>query len=94
MSFAGVGCGRSVHGFASISQAADVFMDFPHDVQLHPPADMATWRTHEQPILYQAAKLGAFFTYHANDLILKEKFHIGGIFNVRGYSDVFHMLTV
>lgn len=94
MSFAGVGCGRSVHGFAAISQAADVFMDFPHDVQLHPPADMAVWRTHEQPVLYQAAKLSAFFTYHANDLILKEKFHIGGIFNVWGYSDVFHMLTV
>ena len=55
---------------------------------------MAAWRTHEQPVLYQAAKLGAFFTYHANDLIFKEKFPIGGIFNVRGYSDVFHTLTV
>lgn len=90
MSFAGVGCGRSVHGFAAISQAANVFMDFAHDVQLHPPADMAAVGAHEQSVLYQAAKLRTFFTYHANDLIFNEIFHIGGIFYVRGYSDIFH----
>ena len=94
MSFAGVGCGRSVHGFAAITKTADVLMDFTHDVQFHPFTDMAVVGTHEQTVLYQAAKLGAFFTYHANDLIFKEKFPIGGIFNVRGYSDVFHTLTV
>ena len=89
-----MGCGRSFHRLAAIAKAADFLVDFTHDMQLHPLADMAALGTHEQTVLYQAAKLGAFFTYHANDLIFKEKFPIGGIFNVRGYSDVFHTLTV
>ena len=90
MGFAGVGCGRSVHGFAAITKTADVLMDFTHDVQLHPFTYMAVVGTHEQTVLYQAAKFRAFFTYHTEDLMFKEKKHIGGIFHIRGNSDIFH----
>ena len=30
--YSSVGCGRSVHGFAAIAKAADVLMDFTHDM--------------------------------------------------------------
>ena len=39
--YSGMGCGRSVHGFAAIAKAADVLVDFTHDMQLHPLTDMA-----------------------------------------------------
>ena len=90
MGFAGVGCGRSVRGFAAITKTADVLMDFTHDVQFHPFTDMAVVGTHEQTVLYQAAKFRAFFAYHTEDLMFKEKIHIGGILHIRGNSDIFH----
>ena len=68
-------------------------MDFPHDVQLHPPADMAAWRTHEQPVLYQAAKLCTFPAHDAENLMFKEKLPVGGILHVRGHSYIFHTLV-
>ena len=37
----GMGCGRSFHGLAAITKAADVLVDFTHDMQLHPLTDMA-----------------------------------------------------
>lgn len=88
-----MGCGRSVHGFAAIAQAADVPVDLTHDVQSHPLADCAALGTHEQSVFNQTAKFRAFLAYNANDLIFKEKIHIGGIFHIRGYSDIFHLLT-
>ena len=90
MGFAGVGCGRSVDGLAAIAKAADVLVDFTHDMHLHPLADMTALGTHEQPVLYQATKLRAFFAYNAEDLMFKEKIHIGGILHIRGNSDIFH----
>lgn len=89
-----MGCGRSVHGFAAIAQAADVLVDFTHDVQLHPLADMTVLGTHEQTVFNQTAKLRAFLAYNANDLIFEEKIRIGGIFHIRGESYVFHIFTV
>ena len=69
-------------------------MDFTHDIQLHPLADMAVVGTHEQPVLYQAAKLRALFADDTEDLMFKKKIHIGGILHIRGNSDMFHLLTV
>ena len=89
-----MGCGRSVHGFAAIAQAADVLVDFTHDVQLHPLADMTVLGTHEQTVFNQTAKLRAFLAYNANDLIFEEKVRIGGIFHIRGDSDIFHTVTI
>ena len=86
MGFAGVGCGRSVHGFAAITKTADVLMDFTHDVQFHPFTDMAVVGTHEQTVLYQTAKLRALPAYNADNLILKKKIPVGGIFHIRGCS--------
>lgn len=68
-----MGCGRSFHRLAAIAKAADVLVDFTHDMQLHPLADMAALGTHEQTVLYQAAKLRALPAYNAGNLILKEK---------------------
>lgn len=39
--YSGMGCGRSFHGLAAIAKAADVLVDFTHDMQLHPLTDMA-----------------------------------------------------
>ena len=89
-----MGCGRSVHGFATIAQAADVLVDFAHDVQLHPFADCAALGAHEQTVFNQTAKLRAFLAYNANDLIFKKKVRIGGIFHIRGDSDIFHTVTI
>ena len=50
-----MGCGRSFHRLAAIAKAADFLVDFTHDMQLHPLADMAALGTHEQTVLYQAA---------------------------------------
>ena len=94
MGFAGVGCGRSIHGYAAITQTADVTVDFTHDVQLHPSADTTAVGAHEQTVLYQAAKFRAFFADNTEDLMFKEKIHIGGILHIRGNSDMFHLLTV
>lgn len=30
--YSGVGCGRSVHGLAAIAKAANVLVDFTHDM--------------------------------------------------------------
>ena len=87
-----MGCGRSVHGFAAIAKTADVLMDFTHDVQLHPFTDMAVVGTHEQTVLYQAAKLRALPAYNADNLIFKEKIPVGGILHVREHSYIFHSL--
>ena len=92
-SCSGVGCGRAAHGFAAIAQAADVLVDLMHDVQLHLLADCAALGTHEQSVFNQTAKLRAFLAYNANDLIFKKKVRIGGIFHIRGDSDIFHLLT-
>ena len=35
--YSGMGCGR----LAAITKAADVLVDFTHDMQLHPLTDMA-----------------------------------------------------
>ena len=90
--YSSVGCGRSVHGFAAIAKAADFLVDFTHDMQLHPLADMAALGTHEQTVLYQAAKLRALPAYNADNLIFKEKIPVGGIFHVREHSYIFHSL--
>ena len=58
-----MGCGRSFHRLAAIAKAADFLVDFTHDMQLHPLADMAALGTHEQTVLYQAAKLRALDVY-------------------------------
>lgn len=92
--YSGVGCGRSVHGFAAIAQSADVLVDFTHDVQSHPLADCAAFGTYEQTVFNQTAKLRAFLVYNTNDLIFKKKVRIGGIFHIRGDSDVFHTVTI
>lgn len=68
-----MGCGRSFHRLAAIAKAADVLVDFTHDMHLHPLADMAARGTHEQTVLYQAAKLRALPAYNADNLILKKK---------------------
>lgn len=92
MGFAGVGCGRSIHGFAAIAQTANVTVDFTHDVQLHPSADTTAVGAHEQTVLYQAAKLRALPAYNADNLIFKEKIPVGGILHVREHSYIFHSL--
>lgn len=48
----------------------------------------------EQTVLYQAAKFRALFADDTEDLMFKEKIHIGGILHIRGNSDMFHLLTV
>ena len=68
-----MGCGRSFHRLAAITKAADVFVDFTHDMHLYPLTDMTALGTHEQTVLYQAAKLRALPAYNADNLILKEK---------------------
>lgn len=90
--YSGVGCGRSVHGFAAIAKAADVLVDFTHDMHLHLLADMAALGTHEQTVLYQTAKLCTFPAHDAEDLMFKEKLPVGGILHVRGHSYIFHTL--
>ena len=87
-----MGCGRSFHRLAAIAKAADFLVDFTHDMQLHPLADMAALGTHEQTVLYQAAKLRALLAYNADNLIFKEKIPVGGIFHVREHSYIFHSL--
>ena len=86
-----MGCGRSFHGLAAIAKAADVLVDFTHDMQLHPLTDMAALGTHEQTVLYQAAKLRALPAYNADNLILKKKIPVGGIFHIRGCSYILHI---
>lgn len=86
-----MGYGRSVHGFAAIAKAADILVDFIHDMQPHPFADMAALGTHEQTVLYQTAKLRALPAYNADNLILKKKIPVGGIFHIRGCSYILHI---
>ena len=86
-----MGCGRSFHRLAAIAKAADVPVDFTHDMQLHPLADMAALGAHEQTVLYQAAKLRALPAYNADNLILKKKIPVGGILHIRGHSYIFHI---
>ncbi|MCS2977581.1 hypothetical protein NXX48_22460 [Bacteroides faecis] len=62
-----MGCGRSVHGFAAIVQAADVLVDF----------------THEQSVFNQAVKLRALLVHDTEYLVFKEEVRIGGIFHIR-----------
>jgi hypothetical protein len=88
--YSGVGCGRSFHRLAAIAKAADVLVDFIHDMHLHPLAYMAALGTHEQTVLYQTAKLRALPAYNADNLILKEKIPVGGILHVREHSYIFH----
>ena len=90
--YSSVGCGRSVHGFAAIAKAADVLVDFTHDMHLLLLADMAALGTHEQTVLYQTAKLRALPAYNADNLIFKEKIPVGGILHVREHSYIFHSL--
>ena len=90
--YSGVGCGRSFHGLAAITKAADVLVDFTHDMHLHPLADMTVVGTHEQTVLYQTAKLRALPAYNADNLIFKEKIPVGGILHVREHSYIFHSL--
>lgn len=87
-----MGCGRSFHRLAAIAKAADVLVDFTHDMQLHPLVDMAALGTHEQTVLYQTAKLRTFPAYNADNLIFKEKIPVGGILHVREHSYIFHSL--
>lgn len=87
-----MGCGRSFHRLAAITKAADVLVDFTHDMHLHPLADMAALGTHEQTVLYQTAKLRALPAYNADNLILKKKIPVGGILHIRGHSYIFHIL--
>ena len=89
-----MGCGRSVHGFAAIAQAADVPVDFTHDVQLHPFADMTVIGTHEQSVFNQTAKLRALLVHDTEYLVFKEEVRIGGIFHIRGDSDIVHIWMV
>ena len=89
-----MGCGRSFHGLAAIAKAADVPVDFTHDMQPHPFADLAAFGTHEQTVLYQAAKFRALPAYNADNLILKKKIPVGGIFHIRGHSYIFHILGI
>ena len=91
--YSGMGCGRSFHGLAAITKAADVLVDFTHDMHLHPLADMAALGTHEQTVLYQAAKLCTFPAHDAENLMFKEKLPVGGILHVRGHSYIFHTLV-
>ena len=70
--YSSVGCGRSVHGFAAIAKAADVLVDFTHDMHLLLLADMAALGTHEQTVLYQTAKLCTFPAHDAEDLMFKD----------------------
>ena len=84
--------GRSVHGLAAIAKAADVLVDFTHDMQLHPLAYMAALGTHKQTVLYHTAKLRTFPAHDAEDLMFKEKLPVGGILHVRGHSYIFHTL--
>lgn len=88
-----MGCGRSVHGLAAIAKAADVLVDFTHDMQLHPLADMAALGAHEQMVLYQTANLRTFPAHDAENLMFKEKLPVGGILHVRGHSYIFHTLV-
>lgn len=88
-----MGCGRSFHRLAAITKAADVLVDFTHDMHLYPLADMAALGTHEQTVLYQAAKLRALPAYNADNLILKEKIPVGGILHIRGCSYILHILV-
>jgi hypothetical protein len=89
--YSGVGCGRSFHRLAAIAKAADVLVDFTHDMYLHPLADMTVVGTHEQTVLYQTAKLRALPAYNADNLILKKKIPVGGIFHIRGCSYILHI---
>jgi len=89
--YSGVGCGRSFHRLAAIAKAADVLVDFTHDMHLHPLADMTVVGTHEQTVLYQTAKLRALPAYNADNLILKKKIPVGGIFHIRGCSYILHI---
>ena len=86
-----MGCGRSVHGFAAIAKAADVLVDFTHDMHLLLLADMAALGTHEQTVLYQTAKLCTFPAHDAEDLMFKEKLPVGGILHIRGCSYILHI---
>lgn len=47
--------------------------------------------THEQTVLYQTAKLRALPAYNADNLILKKKIPVGGIFHIRGCSYILHI---
>lgn len=87
---AGVGCGRSVRRLSAIAQVANVEVDFSHDVLFHPLADCPIVGTHEKSVLYQATKLRPLTACNANDLMGEKKIYVGGVFHVRGYSDIFH----
>ena len=89
-----MGCGRSVHGFAAIAQSADVLVDFTHDIQLHPLADCAVLGTHEQSVFNQAVKFRALLVHDTEYLVFKEEVRIGGIFHIRGDSDIVHIWMV
>ena len=52
---------------------------------------MAALGTHEQTVLYQAAKLRALPAYNADNLIFKEKIPVGGILHIRGCSYILHI---
>ena len=88
------GCGRSEYGFTAIAQAADVLVDFTHDVQLHPFADMTVIGTHEQSVFNQTAKLRTLLVHDTEYLVFKEEVRIGGIFHIRGDSDIVHIWMV
>lgn len=66
-------------------------MDFTDDVPFHPLADGTVVGTHKQPVFYKAAKLRSRLVYDADDLMGEKKIHVGGVFHVRGYSDIFHL---
>lgn len=66
-------------------------MDFTDDVPFHPLADGSVIGTHEKPVFYQAAKLRALLVCDADNLMGEKEIYVGGVFHVRGYSDIFHL---
>ena len=66
-------------------------MDFTDDVPFHPLADGSVVGTHEKPVFYKAAKLRSRPVCDADDLMSKEEVRVGGVFHIRGYSDIFHL---
>lgn len=65
-------------------------MDFTDDVSFHPLADGSVAGMHEKSVLYEAAKLRSRMVCDAEDLMSEEEVRAGGVFHVRGYSDIFH----
>lgn len=87
---AGVGCGRSVRRLSAVAQVTNIGVDFSHDILFHPLADSPIVGTHKKSVLYQAAKFRPLTAYNASDLMGEKKIYVGGVFHVRGYSDIFH----